>query len=536
MPQIHRNALILHTHLPWMRHAESLHCPEEDWWLDAVTESLIPLLEMLHRLEREGIPYKITLAITPTVLAMLRDPLMQQRMEACLDRNLHLAHTEIERGSDPAKRNLAQWYADHSHRLHSYFRNRWNRDLVDALRDLRHSGHLEIPASAATHALLPLFLKSPDVLRAQINTGCAVYEECFGCPPKLFWLPDCAYSPALEPFFTAAGIEHIILNEHAVTYSDLPPDGGIYSPAETQSGLRVSCRDLESSGYIFKPEAGLAHDTRYREAHFALERDVPVNALKVQLKANGETRALALNMHCMDSPNLYDPNEGSKAAGEQSKRLLELLQAHFTRINAKGIINPLVTTVFESELFGHWRFEGIPFLEKFIRRVAKQKKLKLTHLSATKLSATGNASHTVSPIPSSWGEGGYFENWLAPENAWIYPHLHRRSQQFQRILDALRQNIGGLSDDLADHRSRCLSQMARELLLAQSSDWAWFMREPCTRDYATRRFENHLANFDQLTALFASSDEPNSLRLLAIEQQNPIFPNLDWKTFAAVEH
>jgi 1,4-alpha-glucan branching enzyme len=304
MPQIHRNALILHAHLPWVRHAESLHCPEEDWWLEAVTESLIPLLEMLHRLKREGIPYKTTLAITPTVLAMLRDPLMQQRTEACLDRNLHLAHTEIERGSDPAKRNLAQWYADHFHRLHSYFRDRWKRDLVDAIKDLRNSGHLEIPASAATHALLPLFLKSPDVLRAQINTGCTVYEGFFGSRPKLFWLPDCAYSPVLEPLLTAAGIEHIVLDEHAVTYSDHPPEEGIYDATQTPSGLRVSCRDLESSGYIFKPEAGLAHDTRYRESPFALDGDTPVNSLKIQLAANGDLHAAALNTRCMDSPAL----------------------------------------------------------------------------------------------------------------------------------------------------------------------------------------------------------------------------------------
>ncbi len=533
MPQIHRHVLILHTHLPWVRHAESLHCPEEDWWLETIAESLIPLLEMLHRLKRERVPFKITLAITPTVLSMLRDPLMQERTEAYLERSLHLAHTEIERGSDPDKRNLALWYADHFHRLHGYFLNRWKRDLVDALKDLRNSGHLEIPASAATHALLPIFLKSRDVLQTQIDIGCAAYEKWFACRPKLFWLPDCAYSPVLEPFLVKAGIEHIILDEHALTYSDHPPEQGIHGSAQTESGLQVSCRDLESSALVFKPEAGLAHDTRYRESPFALDESTPVNALRIQLEADGEAHAATLNTRCMDSPRLYDPEEGRRAASEQSKHLLELLQTQFARLTNQGISDPLVTTVLETGLFGHWRFEGIPFLEKFIRRIAAQNQLQLTHLSATTHPPPNSSTRPVAPIPSSWGEGGYFETWLAPENAWIYPHLHRRSQQLLRITDALHQDIDGLSDDLASHRSRCISQMARELLLAQSSDWALFMRDPITRDYGTRRLENHLANFDHLTTLFASNDEANSSRLFNIEQQNPIFPDLDWKTLTA---
>ena len=108
MTQPHRNVLILHSHLPWLRHAESQHGPEENWWLDVFTESILPLLEMLHRLRDENVPFKLTLAITPTVLAMMRDPLLQERSEAQFDRSLHLAHAEIERGANTKKRMLAQ--------------------------------------------------------------------------------------------------------------------------------------------------------------------------------------------------------------------------------------------------------------------------------------------------------------------------------------------------------------------------------------------------------------------------------------------
>ncbi len=532
MPQACQNALILHCHLPWLRHAESLHCPEEDWYLDVISESILPLLEMLHRLRDESVPYKLTLAITPTVLAMMQDPLLQKRTEAHLDRNLHLALTEIERRTHPEKRPLAQWYADHYHRLHSYYSERWNHDLIAALADLRNSGHLEIPASAATHALLPLFLKSLDVLRSQIKIGCDFYQDCFGEKSELFWLPDCAYSPALEPFLTAEGIRHIILDEHALTYSRQASEDCTYQPAQSPNGTRLTCRNVTSSHEILKLEAGLLHDTRYRQAYKMSGNDTPVNGLKIHLDARQHNRVATLKTLRMDSDQLYDPQEGKKAAIQHATQLFKSRTTQFSKLKAQGILHPSVATIYEAELFGHWRFEGIPFLEELLRQFAKQDELELTSVAQISQPNQIETAATISPVPSSWGEGDYFENWLSQENAWIYPHLLRRAEQLQRIIAALQQNIEGLPDPLADHRSRCVSQMTRELLLAQSSDWASLMRQPTTQAYATHRFEKHLENFDQVAALYSSNDESNANRLLAIEEQNPIFPHLKWDAFA----
>ncbi len=507
-----------------------MHCTEENWWIEVLTESILPLLESLHRLRDEGVPFKITLAVSPTVLAMMRDPLLQERSEAQLDCSLHLALTEIERGTDPEKRPLAQWYADHYHRLHTYFCELWKYDLVAALNDLRQSGHVEIPASAATHALLPLFLKAPDVLRAQINIACSFYQECFGEKPELFWLPDFAYSPSLEPFLTEAGIKHLILDEHALTYSNQVPLEGIYHPAQSPGNTRLSFRDVESSQEILKIEAGLLHDTRYRQAYKMSGDETPVNGLKIHLEARQSNQIAALKIHCMDSDDLYDPGQGQKAAQEHAIRFLKSRRKQIFKLKNKGIQNPSIVTVYEAELFGHWRFEGIPFLEEVLRQFAVQDDMTLVSLSEA---SQTTALNTVNPIPSSWGEGDYFENWLSQENAWIYPHLQRRAEQLQRIIAALDQNIDGLPDGLADHRSRCVSQMTRELLLAQSSDWASFMRQPATQAYATHRFEKHLENFDQLASIYSSNIESDTTRLLAIEQQNPLFPNLEWKIFAS---
>jgi 1,4-alpha-glucan branching enzyme len=257
--------------------------------------------------------------------------------------------------------------------------------------------------------------------------------------------------------------------------------------------------------------------------------DTPVNALDLHLKARKHKPVATLKIHRMDSDDLYDPSEGKKAAQEHAKHLIDTRLAQFTQLNAAGIITPSIITVYEAELFGHWRFEGIPFLEEVLRQFNSRSGISLSSLHEISLTLPPNL---VNPIPSSWGEGDYFENWLSPENAWIYPHLQRRATQLQRIVAALDQNIDGLSDDLAEHRSRCVSQMTRELLLAQSSDWAALMRSPSTQAYASKRFEDHLENFDRLATLYASNLGANAMELQSIERQTPLFPNLSWRTFS----
>ena len=263
------------------------------------------------------------------------------------------------------------------------------------------------------------------------------------------------------------------------------------------------------------------------------DEETPVNALKIHLEASHDNQATALKIHCMDSEQLYDPCKGKKAACEHAKALIKSRKTQFSKLEKDGISNPYVITIYETELFGHWRFEGIPFLEEVLRQFAAQKDMELASVFDTSEANPVSSDSVANPIPSSWGEGGYFENWLSKENAWIYPHLHRRVKLLHRTIDDLTQSIDDLSDELVDHRSRCVCQMTRELLLAQSSDWASFMRHSATQPYATQRFENHLENFDQLATLYSTNDDSNVIRLLAIEQQNTIFPNLEWNAFAS---
>src|SRR5437879_11336186 len=106
-------AIILHAHLPFVRHPEHEDFLEEDWFFEAVTESYIPLLRMMRRLVNDRVPFKLTMSLTPTLCAMLQDELLRQRYVQHVDRLIDLAARERKRNRNHSKlRELAEFYFD----------------------------------------------------------------------------------------------------------------------------------------------------------------------------------------------------------------------------------------------------------------------------------------------------------------------------------------------------------------------------------------------------------------------------------------
>jgi 1,4-alpha-glucan branching enzyme len=536
------SALVLHAHVPWVRHPETPRCLEEDWYFEAVAECYLPLLEMLHRVRDEGIPFRLAMTLSPPLCAMMRDELMQKRTRKYLERGKNLAAAEIERGTDSDRRRLADWYLKRFEKLEALFNDRWNSDLIAAFADLKDSGHLDILGCSATHGLLPLLHKVPETIRAQIEVGCQHHEQCFGERPRGFWLPECAYTSAVEPALKAAGIEWSLLEEHGILFSKNPPASGVHHPIRSRQGNVFFGRDSDSSRQIWSAESGYPGDPRYREFYRDLGLEAPIDDLRDYLGGSDLRRFTGLKFHRITdregggpsgeaAKQIYTPEQATRAVAEHALQFVESRAAQLSAIEYDGVATPIIVSAFDAELFGHWWFEGVEFLEKVIRHTAARDDFQLVspgdHLAA------GHPVEDAEPVTSSWGEGGYFETWLSEENAWIYPHLHRRAQQLKLATGALQRNADSVPDEVVDHRRRCLAQMARELLLAQSSDWAFLMRNGDATPYARKRTEDHIDHFDSLWAAHATPTDPESLAILTkLEKQNPIFPNLPWDIFA----
>ena len=223
-------ALVLHAHLPFVRHPEHERFLEENWLFEAITETYVPLLQIMDGWRRDGMDTRLTLTLSPTLCSMLRDPLLQDRYERHLNGLIELAEKEIHRTHwDKRLPRTGVIY----HRRFTPLRDAYaayGRDLVGAFRKFQELGQLEIITTAATHALLPLLADHPPSLRAQILVARDHYRSCFGRDPRGIWLPECAYVEASRTSCrrpTSAGSS---LDTHGMLHAQPRPRYGVFAP------------------------------------------------------------------------------------------------------------------------------------------------------------------------------------------------------------------------------------------------------------------------------------------------------------------
>src|SRR5579862_6386387 len=232
-------SLILHAHLPFVRHPEHEKFLEENWLFEAITETYVPLLRMMDRWERDGMDTRLTMTLTPTLCAMLLDPLLQERYVRHLNELIELAEKETHRTHwDAALNQLATWY----HRRFQEVRETYlgcEKNLVTAFGRFQNAGKLEIITSAATHALLPLIANHPPSVRAQILVARDHYRACFGRDPRGIWLPECAYVDGVEKVLQEANIRWFITDTHGLLHANPRPRYGVLAGIFTASGVAV---------------------------------------------------------------------------------------------------------------------------------------------------------------------------------------------------------------------------------------------------------------------------------------------------------
>ena len=201
---------VLHAHLPYVRHPESELYMEERWLFEAISETYIPLIKYFQKLIDENIPFNITMNISPPLITMLTDDVLQKRSLKYLVERLWLAHKEIKRTKDNKELNdLAKFYYYRFKEQYIIFKRQYNCNLITAFKKFQDMGVLEIIACPATHGFLPLLNVTPNAARAQIANGVQVYKEAFGRQPNGMWLSECAYVPELEDALLEFGIRYI---------------------------------------------------------------------------------------------------------------------------------------------------------------------------------------------------------------------------------------------------------------------------------------------------------------------------------------
>ncbi len=548
-----RIALILHAHLPFVRHPEHKRFLEESWLFEAITETYIPLLRMLQRLvaDPDSSGFKLTMSLTPTLCAMLQDELLRERYIEHVDLLIDLAQREQKRNRNNQElRDLAGFYFELFTDSRRFFVDEWQCNLIAAFRDLQKNGALEIIGCAATHGLLPLLQQSPEAVRAQVLIGRDQYVDLFGVEPFGFWLPECAYAPDLDSVLQGANIRWFVLDSHGLMFGNPRPQKSIFAPCYTPAGPAAFARDRESSRQVWSAKGGYPGDPAYREFYRDVGFDLPMEHLGPF--GRDDRTFSGIKYHRItgrgEEKELYDPAVAEHVAEIQADHFFEQRKRQIREISALGF-DPIVTIPFDAELFGHWWFEGPRFLEFFIRKVAAdQNDFRLT--TPSEYLTEHPTQQTIRPATSTWGENGHLEVWLNPSNAWIYPHLHAAAQKMTEIarrhstdpaivgqpLRLPSAELAGGAPALQSKAAvpqlvdRVLKQLARELLLAQSSDWAFLMKTGTAREYATKRTKDHLDRFNRLHDQFVANDVDEEF-LKDCECRDNLFPNVNWRYY-----
>lgn len=523
-------SIVLHAHLPFVRHPEHPRFFEENWLFEAITECYIPLLNMLDRLAADQVPYRLSLSLSPTLISMLQDDLLHERYLAHLQRLIQLSAKEVQRTRRQREYHcLARLYQRFFRAtLHSY-QERYRGDLLAAFKQHHDSGRLELITTAATHGFLPLLNSSPAAVRAQIQTGIACFKQHLGIAPAGFWLPECAYFPGLEQVLQEAGVAYFFVDSHSLINASQPPRQGVYAPLDCGNGVAAFARDPESSQQVWSSKQGYPGDFDYREYYRDIGFDLELDYIAPYILEGNIRSNTGIKYHRITGTEgdkaIYQPRQALAKARLHAQDFIAKRQQQLQALNSEYSTPAHIVAPYDAELFGHWWFEGPYWLEQVLRLAADNNNAIAT-VSCSDYLALYPQPQVATPSASTWGDQGYSNYWINSSNDWIYPHLHHASKQLAEFV----QELQGISTNPL--QTRALNQAVRSLLLAQASDWPFILQSGTTSEYATKRITDHLARFNFLYSSVRQG-KIDERYLTALEIMDNIFPNLNFRDYHA---
>ena len=519
-------ALILHAHLPYVRHPGHDRFYEEQWLFEAVAESYLPLLGLMRGWSEDGLDWRLSLTLTPPLCAMLEDRLLRSRIERYLMERAELAASDALRWHLVSGAREAAEFARDRYRTLLRWWDATGGELLPLFRQYSNSGHLEILCCSATHAFLPFLAQNTTALAAQIELGVAEHQRHFGRRPSGIWLPECAYAPDLDQALVQAGLEWFPVESHAFRNASPLPRAATFKPVVLPSGLAAFARDASSARQVWSRDCGYPGDPRYREFHRDIADDCDWEYVQRYLPGTENRVSTGIKLHRVTGrageKEWYDRGQALAATREHARHFVAERLA--TCEEAWPLIqdSPLITAPYDAELFGHWWFEGPEFIDEVVRSLtAPDSRLRMT--TPSEYLSQSPRFERCQIAASTWGQEGYASVWLNSQNAWIQPRLRALEPRMCEMVSALAASRPVLPYGAV----RCLNQAARELLLAQASDWPFLIKMETAGDYPTRRAEEHLtvANrlLDQVEQLI-----PFELDfVMEREKQYPIFPEID---------
>ena len=551
-------SFVLHAHLPFIHHPESNDYLEESWLYEAISETYIPLLKNFKKLVDEEVNFRITMSMTPPLLSMLDNKLLQQKYINYLENLIELSEKEIKRTTFNEKmNNLSKYYYERYSEDLKLFRDEFKCDLISQFKHFQDIGVLEIITCGATHGYFPILYVNEKTVRAQIAVGVQTYERYFGKKPRGIWLPECGYVPEADKYLREFGVDYAIVESHGILYANPTPVYGTLAPIVSPQGFTVFGRDMESSRQVWSSINGYPGDYNYRDFYRDIGYEADYDYIKPYIAHNGVRVHTGIKYHRItgdtDNKDIYDIQWAKDSAERQAGHFLNSRTEQIE--NASHYMNkpPIVLCPYDAELYGHWWYEGPYWLYILFKKIYYDE-CNFELITPSEYMDKYPEIQQCQPCRSSWGANGYSEVWLNPSNDYAHKHLHTAGDRMCELAYKFRDSYDVLNNldkqikelkkekkpitsitSSSKYRNtklqvRALNQAARELLLAQSSDWLFIITNNTMVDYAHRRIKDHIGRFTRLYKELNSGKIDRKF-LSEIEEKDCVFPDIDYRIY-----
>jgi 1,4-alpha-glucan branching enzyme len=432
----------------------------EEWLWEAAATSYVPLLRLLDELGAEQSREQLTLSLTPVLCDQLEAPGAGERCVSFL-RTIRpeTRRLEAEELGPGGERDVI---AELERSAAEYARAAETLESIEEKGGLSQAlGRHATWTSSATHAILPL-LALEESIELQLRTGIESHRHRFGEWGGGFWLPECAHAPWLHNQLVEAGVHATCVELTALLGHG---DERNLTPLRPDNGPTLVPIDRAIIDLVWG-DHGYPGRSAYRDSH---------------------RRTRYQHLPWANDGAVYDPDRAQRHATEDAR---EFVAAVSERVAGGG----LCVCALDTELLGHWWYEGPLWLEAVINEAERQQ-LKLTALDAAAIARHGGVETDVESAPCSWGAGGDLRTWSSPA-----------------VADIAWQARAGELNSFREHGPRPSAGALRELLALQSSDWAFLAHRGWAGDYPRQRASGHAA---QLARALKGETEEQHVRNLA---------------------
>lgn len=514
---------VISAHQPYICHPEDDYSAQNELLYAAISETYLPLLNMFSNLEADGVPFKVVMCFSPSLCALLSDPIVQAQYIEWLNKVIALGEAEVARypETDPrhalSKAQLAQAKQNKLDFCETY-----QQDLLSKFSYYSKKGNVELMATAATNCYLPLYADLPQAVQAQVEEGLLSHRHFFDTLPEGFLLPFMGYTPGLESIIRSYGFYYTILDAHGLLFANPVCEKGIFAPVRCANSLVVfGCDKAAASGFDDDAQSYI-HKSVYRNQNRDIGFESDVSCLKGFLNKDNGRVPTGYKYWSQEADGFYDADAAFEQVQADAKQFLDVKAQKLHEASlATGGNDVCSVCYFDADFFGQKWYEGIVWLEKILREESMREDICVERCSA--LIGDKYSLPKTEPFPSSSFDSGYGEDMIDHSNDWMIRYVRKAVERMIDLTSRFPADTG--------LKERSLNLAAKEVLLAQSGDWPKMVKDQNFDTYASERFKESVLAF---TTVYDSlgSNSISTEWLTGMERRHRIFPWINYRVFS----